>query len=128
MQDPQLLSALAVLGIFMVRFGVPLLLSAAVVWWLHRLDVKWAKSAPKFTAIPDGVSTPSDTLHAPIIGEPCWVYRACPDERRNTCPAYLNPQTVCWLARLRCDGRLAGNCRTCSIFATSHAVTHAAAD
>lgn len=127
MRSPQVLEILALIGIFLVRFGVPLLLSAAVVWWLHRLDTRWSKAAPAVTRVPDDTPATKTADHARIISEPCWVYRACPEERRNQCPAYLNPEVVCWLARLRCDGRLASGCRCCSVFATSH-IDAAAAD
>jgi len=128
MPSLQVLEVLALVGIFVVRFGVPLLLSAAVVWWLHRLDARWSKVTPAVTEIPDDAPAEASTGHAQIIGEPCWVYRACPEERRSQCPAYLTPEVACWLARLRCDGRLTSNCRCCSVFATSHVNTTAAAD
>jgi hypothetical protein len=120
MFGPHILELLAVVGLFLIRFGVPLLISGGVAWWLFRLDAKWRREAPAVyipTGAPAGAAGPG---HSRIIGEPCWVYRACPEQVRDKCPAYLQPDVPCWLARLRNDGRLTGGCRCCSIFATSH--------
>ncbi len=126
MDSPQILGLLGVIGIFLLRFGVPLLISAGITWWLYRLDLKWRTEAPKIASVSSAVATTTIPLQNRIIAEPCWVYRACPEETRNKCPAYTQPDVACWLARLRNDGRLPGRCRCCSIFATSH--TTAAAD
>lgn len=121
MFSPQILELLAVISIALVRFGLPLLISAGVAWWLFRLDTKWRSEAPAVYLPAETPAGSAGSVHSQIIGEPCWVYRACPDKVRDKCPAYLQPNVPCWLARLRADGRLAGGCRCCSVFATSHA-------
>lgn len=127
MVSPQTLETLAVIGIFLVRFGVPLLLSAGIAWWLIHLDQRWRQQAPHLNVELVAAGSPASIGHARIIAEPCWVYRACPDNIRDKCPAYTQPEIPCWLARLRNDGCLAKGCRCCSIFATSH-IPAAAAD
>lgn len=121
MSSPQIVELLALAGIALLRFGVPLLITAGVAWWLYRLDVKWRGAAPVATSPTDTPAARAIAAHSRIIGEPCWVFRACPESVRDKCPAYLQPELPCWLARLRSDGRLTGGCRCCSIFATGHA-------
>ncbi len=126
MDSPQIVEVLGVIGIFLLRVGVPLLISTGITWWLYRLDQKWRSEAPKVASVPSVAASSTIPLQNRIISEPCWVYRACPEEKRNKCPAYTQPNVACWLARLRNDGRLPGPCRCCSVFATSHIATAAA--
>lgn len=120
MSGPQTVEILAVIGFTLLRFGVPFLITAGVAWWLYRLDRKWSGTAPVASSPADTPAARATAAHNRIIGEPCWVYRACPEKVREQCPAYLHPELPCWLARLRHDGRLAGGCRCCSVFATGH--------
>lgn len=126
MYSPQTLEVLAVIGLFMVRFGVPLLVSAGVAFWLFRLDTRWSREAPKLAPFVTEPASAENSVQGNIISEPCWVFRACPENVREKCPAYLHAETACWLCRLRTDGRLASGCRCCSIFATSHIPAQAA--
>ncbi len=129
MPSPQFVELLVLIGIALLRFGVPFLITAGVAWWLYRLDVKWRGAAPVIATSPtDTPAARAIDAHSRIIGEPCWVYRACPEQVRDKCPAYLQPELPCWLARLRGDGRLTGGCRCCSIFATGHTAATLAGD
>lgn len=123
---------LSLLGLFVLRIGVPVALIGLLTWWLARLDRKWQAEPivrPPLPAAMTGSSTsePSSTDDAsnrPIIQVPCWVFRACSPERRAKCAVYQaqDCSRPCWRIHLARDGRLPAGCRTCAIFATTVAL------
>jgi hypothetical protein len=40
-----LLGTLVVMGLFLLRLGLPLAVTMAAVYWLHRLDARWHSQA-----------------------------------------------------------------------------------
>jgi hypothetical protein len=103
---------------FVLRLGVPLAVTAAVVWWLRRLDARWqaeaeAKSrrALELKAAASGAAPP-----AAHPARPCWEERNCAESVREHCPAYLQPAVPCWLARRAADGHLPAACVGCDRF------------
>lgn len=56
--------------------------------------------------------------------KPCWKIKACPPERRNSCPAWeFQAGTLCWFINgTICEGSVRGNwqekmaiCRSCKV-------------
>ncbi len=113
-------SVLAVLLLFILRLGIPLALSLLLAWGLHRLDKYWQSKPGRPQAIPGQPSgaTEARATDVPpgLVDRPCWAYRGCPESKRKSCPAGCGTDVLCWLARLRHDGRLPAACRTCPIF------------
>ena len=91
-----------------LRFALPLGVTAALGWVLHRFDERWRieslrESLAKFTG-PD----------RSIASVHCWEVNDCPPERRNACSAYRNPDTACWDA-VSPNGHLQEACRRCPL-------------
>ena len=108
---------LTIAGMFILRLGVPLIVTLLVTWMLHRLDERWRRQALQNRQLPASTALPAaDPGAQPRAPVPCWGYRRCPEACHTLCPAYLAPELPCWLARLRADGRLPAGCRTCPLF------------
>lgn len=115
----QLQGALMILGLFLIRLGIPLAVMAAVSYWLRRVDQRWAAEARAYqqakawereiAVTPAGSPPPADP--------PCWVQRGCSLEARTRCAAGQQPCFPCWLARLRRDHQLPASCVGCPLFA-----------
>jgi hypothetical protein len=116
-------SAIALLLLFVARLVIPLALTLLLAWGLHRLDRYWQahpsrlQPAPGVPPVREGLS--AATQKPGVVDRPCWEYRACSEAKRKKCPAGCGTDVVCWLARLRNDGRLPAVCRTCPIFTTT---------
>jgi hypothetical protein len=110
----------AVIGMFVLRLGVPLGITALVGYWLHRLDAKWqaealARRADNLLAQQNGAAEPEIEMFT-VIDEPCWTHRGCSESAYLGCPAYRQAELPCWLARLRAEGRLPSPCHQCELF------------
>ena len=109
----------AVVGLFILRVGVPLAITGFIVWSLRHLDARWQAEAEALQAAADvsaGRVQPA-TLKAPQAATtPCWQLRNCSESSRAGCDACKEPGLPCWMARLRADGRLPGPCYGCALF------------
>ena len=46
---------------------------------------------------------------------PCWEIQGCPEDRRNTCSAYIDKSKPCWeVARTRCKSGI--DCEKCIVY------------
>jgi hypothetical protein len=86
-----------------LRIGIPLAVTAGVIYLLHRLDQRWQKEA---------LSVP---LAAPG-GKPCWEVKECPDARHKACPAAAQPKVPCWQVFRSKTGLLREECLGCDVF------------
>lgn len=109
----------ALVGLFILRVGVPLAVTGFIVWSLRHLDARWQAEAEARQAAADvsaGRVQPA-TLKAPQAATtPCWQLRNCSEASRAGCDACKEPGLPCWMARLRADGRLPGPCYGCVLF------------
>jgi hypothetical protein len=109
----------AVVGLFILRVGVPLAITSFIVWSLRHLDARWQAEAEARQAAADvsaGLVQPA-TFKAPqAVTTPCWQLRNCSESSRAGCVACKEPGLPCWMARLRADGRLPGPCYGCTLF------------
>jgi len=118
-------SALAVLLLIILRFGIPLAFTILLAWLFRRLDQYWQSQSSRLQPTPAAdQQLPSQDRRAAgsypeLVDRPCWEYHACPASKRQNCPAGCGTDVLCWLARLRHDGRLPSGCRTCPIFTTT---------
>lgn len=106
------LTTLGVVGMFVLRLGVPIVLVAMVGYALRRLDAKWEADADAYRR--RSISKLEVTLRP--VEQPCWVLKNCPEEMYSHCAAYQNIGTPCWLARSKADGMLPNTCVTCTLF------------
>jgi hypothetical protein len=106
----------AIVGLFILRLGIPLAVTLLVAWWLRRLDEKWKAEAAAAAAEDAGLATRPQVRPATAETRPCWLVRNCPQEMRATCAGYGQTALPCWLARLRVEGKIPLTCASCALF------------
>jgi hypothetical protein len=100
-----------VLGLFL-RFGIPILVTALVIWSLRRLDERWQREAKQ----PQVVETEEARIFSRLR---CWILNDCTPEERERCPAFIEAMRPCWQVHRNGDGTLKHDCLDCEVF--SHA-------
>ena len=116
----QLEAMLIILGMFLVRLGIPVAVIVVVSYWLRRVDARWAVEASAYQRAKAWEGYPlafPALVQKPAIEPPCWERRGCSPVQRTQCAAGQQPCLPCWLARLRQDGKLPAACTGCAIFA-----------
>lgn len=91
----------------LLRLGIPLVVTALGIIWLHRLDERWQREASQRRERAAAAAVPQAR---------CWEQRGCPPERRAICPAYARPELPCWQVFRGANGRLQEACLDCDIF------------
>lgn len=124
-----LMDVLLVVGMFLLRIGVPLLITLALGYALSRLDARWqaeadaarrAEQAARRQPTP-GLLWPRPTMAASalsteIAGAPCWSVKGCGETQRQACPAFRQPSLPCWMARWRTEGAIPSGCPDCTLY------------
>ncbi len=99
----------AFLGGLLLRFGIPILITALAVYFLRKLDTRWQKESEAH----------------PLVEKPeCWEINKCPEDEREKCPGFLSP-LPCWQARRLPNGYLREECLTCPVFRGAPVPAHA---
>ena len=89
----------------LIRFGIPVLVPAALIYLLRRLDERWqAQARGELIAVP----------MARNVG--CWDINNCSKEQRENCTAYAHPETPCWQHFRSKQGFLQESCLGCDVF------------
>jgi len=86
-----------------LRIGIPVALTAGIIYLLHRLDQRWQKEA----------------LSLPVVaptGKPCWEVKGCPEARHKACLAAAQPGVPCWQVFRSKNGILREDCLSCEVF------------
>jgi hypothetical protein len=135
---------MAVIGMFLLRVGVPAAITVGAVYLLKRLDRHWEmearaeRKAGKVVVQPAGVpASPSKPVPSPEL--PFIPPPAAPDRRiqpgvaaaqvvqpgvspkgsrplKAQCSAPQNPDKPCWQARFDAEGQIPEECVGCDIF------------
>jgi hypothetical protein len=124
---------LYIIGLFVLRLGIPIAVTLTIAYFLHRLDARWEKEAwleqeagratkkaeeRKSASVP----LPQPAMPVPIplaldnYGKPCWEIKDCDPIEMADCPAKQNPSIPCWQARRQEEGRIPVECYHCEIF------------
>lgn len=115
----ELTTSLMILGMFILRLGVPLAVTALVGYLLSRVDARWqAEAQARREASPVFQAALRSLPPAPEALEACWQARACTPEMRRNCPA-AHSDDPCWIARFREEGKLPAPCSDCELFVTA---------
>lgn len=109
---------LAVVGLFVLRLGVPLAITLVVGYGLRRLDAKWEAEAQ---AKRDQEEVPAGLKALKTTEKPCWELKGCDEASLARCPAYKFWDIPCWVARLRAAGWLPTECHNCELFSLTSA-------
>ncbi len=105
----QLSDIAALLLGLLLRYGVPIGITALLAWMLSRLDARWQEQA-------DRRQVPLSTLGAEVRQVRCWETTECSRDQRENCPAYAEPDVPCWQVFRKRDNRLREACLTCHVF------------
>jgi hypothetical protein len=101
-------TATLVIGL-LIRVGIPVGLTALVIFWLRKMDEGWKREAQ--------VQRPETIEIIKNIG--CWEINNCPAEQRAGCVAFNQQETPCWQHFRNGNGSLRERCLTCQVFRKS---------
>ncbi len=96
------------LGWFVLRFGLPVLLTVGMCRLLKTLDARWQMEGQAYRN-QTRMRSAAHLVH-------CWEVIGCREERRKSCPAYRHPEIPCWQHFRGAYGELRGSCIRCSVF------------
>ena len=99
---------LSVIGGFFLRFGIPIGITAVIVWFLRQLDQRWQSEAEQKGFRTVTASNPG-----------CWNIHGCSEEKRDSCIAFQKQDIPCWHHFRGRDGSLKENCLGCDVFLTA---------
>ena len=119
-----LTQVLVILGLFILRLGVPLAIILIVGYGLRRLDAKWqaeARAQLEASQAEQKAAREPQIKMLKVIEEPCWIIKGCPQTVYTQCPAYQHPDTPCWMARFRAEGAIPAKCYRCALFSQRQA-------
>ena len=91
------------------RFGIPIAVTVLITWILRNLDARWITEAEKVRVRPH-------SLGADVRQVRCWETRDCPQEKRDSCSAFAQPEDPCWQIFRDAQGRLLKTCLDCEVF------------
>lgn len=120
-----LVETVALIVLFILRLGVPIAITVAIVGGLRWLDARWQAEADaqrSSRAVAAGQLAPAAVASPLAAEQPCWKLKQCPPEKREQCAACALTDIPCWMARLRTDGKLPARCYGCALFRTRPAV------
>ena len=112
----RVLEVLVIVGLFLLRLGIPIIITLAVGYLLRRLDAKWEAEAQEN-------SQSSTTPQMASTRKPCWEEKGCTEQQMAQCPACKWHDLPCWMARLRVENKLPTACIDCPRF-TSKRTPH----
>ncbi len=124
---------LYIVGLFVLRLGIPLAIILVIAYFLRRLDTKWedeARSEQEAGRVTreveekEAVSVPLAHMPSPApipaaldsYGKPCWEIKDCDPIAVEQCPAHQNPNIPCWQARREEEGKIPLECYHCELF------------
>ena len=124
-------NVLLIILLFIMRLGIPVLVTVAIAYGLRRLDARWQAEAeakaqtksvvpqapqPKPARIGNGITIPLRQPVAGAAGQPCWSLKGCSELMRANCAAFHQPNVPCWSARMNAEGRLPEGCKDCKVY------------
>jgi len=99
---------LLAIGWFLLRFGIPFILTIVVCWFFKRIDARWKAEAEAYRKKIEA------TRGMSVVR--CWLFNNCSEDKHEKCPAYLNQATPCWQQFRASTGQLQERCLGCGIF------------
>ncbi len=108
-----LTESLTVLGMFVVRIGVPVAITLVLGWWLEK------KLRPPETDQNSKIiqlDTARQAKSSKVIQLHCWDFKHCDAAHVAQCAAYKHPELPCWLAIQVEGGKVREECFTCALY------------
>lgn len=87
----------AIVGLLILRLGVPVAITVGIGYWFTRLDRRWQAQATG-------------------TRKPCWELKNCSPESRARCVAYQHADIPCWALVRATEGQLRPECTSCPAF------------
>lgn len=107
----ELIATLVIIGGLLLRIGIPVGVTAILVYALRRLDQSWQREAQQ--------ATKSETRKTSLFAQiHCWGTHKCPQGDRDECPAFLENNQPCWQVFRDGFGDLRQKCLDCPVFRT----------
>jgi hypothetical protein len=103
MENFDIATTLVIVIGLLVRFGIPIIITLAVVFILRKLDANWRKEAEE---------TP---LAVNVENQDSWDATNCSPDPVSECPTSTSIQP-CWQIHRQKNGYLREECLTCQIF------------
>ena len=113
MLPDSLTQTLDVIFMFVLRLGVPIVITLLIGYWLEKRLAAPQESKENGTSIP---KTARYTRTGNIIQIHCWDLKRCEQSQRAQCAAFQHPDLPCWLAIQADGGKLREECFTCSLY------------
>jgi len=107
---------LMIVGWFLLRFGLPLVVTITICWLLQKLDNRWQNDSLE-SKEPVHIRKLTTIMN-------CWLYHDCPKKQRLQCTAYQNPDIPCWQHFRSSDGNLKNRCVVCPVFKSTPAPSY----
>jgi hypothetical protein len=126
-------SVLLIVALFVLRLGIPLLVTLGIAYALSRLDARWQREteeqADERRSLPSERTRPgwprveipfsASERPAPLTataGPPCWSLKGCTEALKATCAACHQTDKPCWVARTMAEGQQPAECKGCNIY------------
>jgi len=93
---------------FLLRFGVPILGTALIVYFFKWLDQRWQRESL------DRRASMGAQAMLPIVQ--CWSLNNCPEGKCQGCAAFQDQSKPCWQHFRAVDGSLKEDCLGCKVF------------
>jgi hypothetical protein len=110
MSEVYMNNMLAILIGIGLRLVVPIAITVLIVYFLHRLDLRWQADALQLQT-------------AATEKAECWKIKGCPPEQYSDCAAYTSEQP-CWQVHRLYNGYLREECLTCDVFMNAPIPAH----
>jgi len=107
----EFIDILLVITGLLLRLGIPVVVTAILVYALRRIDQRWQNEAEQ--------DVPSEIGHIGLFSQiQCWITHSCPQENLDKCPAYQKNNKPCWQVFRDGSGELKQKCLDCPVFST----------
>jgi len=96
-----LIAILSIIAGLLIRLAIPILLTAILIFFLHKLDARWQAEAP--------------APELDVQKTECWKIKKCPLVQVANCEAPTS-QVPCWQVFRSPNGYLREECLACEVF------------
>ncbi len=94
----------SIAGGLAIRLGLPVGITALLIWVMRKLDARWQAEANEQAAPQPAISRVR-----------CWEKKSCPTEKLETCKAYQRQEIPCWQVFRHQNGELQQACIGCRV-------------
>ena len=110
----ELLGSLSVIGVFMLRLGVPVAITIGAVQLFRRLDFGWqTQDWQHWAERLDTAGGAAGKGWLSRLAHPCWDENSCEESAVAKCPAHAHQSIPCWMARRAAEGTMPAKCLQC---------------